>query len=68
MNRASAAGARRQPDPIEVAEKAGGQLTAEERIAQLRGRCMTLLTSTQHRHLLIREVLDIIGKPGQVTG
>ncbi len=68
MNRASAAGARPQPDPMDVAEKASGQLTAEERIARLQGRCTTLLASTQHRHLLIREVLDIIGTPGQVTG
>lgn len=67
MNRASAAGARTGPDPIAVAEVASGQLTAEERIAQLHGRCTTLLTTTTQRHMKILEILQIIGKPGEVT-
>lgn len=65
LNRASAAGAPPVADPIAVAEKAGNQLTAQDRIAQLYARCTGIVRDTPQRHLPIREVLEIIGKPEQ---
>lgn len=64
MNRASA---RPGPDPISVAEKASNQLTAEDRIGQIQGRCTHLLATSKVRHMEILEILQIVGKPGQVT-